>query len=465
MYSFINNQKLKKIISVILTCCLLLIMPACSKTTTTTPKNDAAQTTQKTSDKIAENTSESIQDPFANLLERAPKEPTNLQEFMNYPVGPLAGRDVKKEEDALAAKVKEVLPPIKEGADEATLDAWWRAFLYLFAEPYPASDQVIADLKIKNFGAKGVTDSRMAFKDKVNILIILDASGSMANKVDGKPMMDIAKASIQDFVSDIPPGANVGLRVFGVEGEQKKNSKSTLLYAIQPMNKAKFNAALKPLSPKGWTPIALTLKDAEKDLAAFPGEGNTNLVYLVSDGIETCGGDPVAAAKSLVDSGAKAIVNVIGFKADMAAQRQLKEVAAAGGGLYANAGNQAQLKEALSSAKTILEQWEAWKKGAKQDVTIQKNRQIDQSLWFEHSWYQAESRESMNLFYVATRLYEDKYITSRAKTYFAKKRSARGALIKKVREETVGEIRGQIQQNFDKTLIKIDEEFKDNTGQ
>ncbi|MGE5405078.1 MAG: vWA domain-containing protein [Candidatus Saccharibacteria bacterium] len=463
MNSLVNNQKFKKIISVIVTCCFLLTMPACSKTTTTTPKENAAQKVQKASDQTAGNTSETIQDPFANLMERAPKEPTNLQEFMNYPVGPLAGRDVKKEEDALAAKVKEVLPPIKEGADEATLDAWWRALLYLFSEPYPASDQVIAELKIKNFGAKGVTDSRMAFKDKVNIIIILDASGSMANKVDGKPMIDIAKASIQDFVADIPPGANVGLRVFGIEGEHKNDSKSTLLYPIQPMNSAKFNEALKPLTPKGWTPIARTLKDAEKDLAAFPGDKNTNLVYLVSDGIETCGGDPVAAAKSLANSGVKAVVNVIGFNADIAAQRQLREVSAAGGGLYANAGNQTQLKEALNSAKTILEQWEAWKKGALQDVSIQKNRQINQSLWFEHSWYQADGRESMNLFYITLRLRKDNYITSRANTYFAKKRSARTALVNKCSEETVGEIRDKIQQNFDKTLIKIDEQFKDNT--
>lgn len=446
-------------LALVLMCCLVFIVPACSKPATNTQSNQAPGSPAQE----AGAASESIQDPMGNLLVRAPKEPTNLEEFLNYPVGPLAGHDFKKEEEQLIVKIKEALPPIQEGASEAELEAWWRALRYIFAEDYPDPNQVVEEMKIKNFGAQGVADSRYAYKDKVNILIILDASGSMADKVDGKPMIDIAKESIQDFVASIPEGANVGLRVFGVEGNTKEDSRSTLLYELQPMNKDKFNQALAPLSPKGWTPIARSLEDAAKDLAAYPGESSTNLVYLVSDGIETCGGDPVAAAKALVDSGVKAVVNVIGFNADMEAQRQLKAVAEAGGGLYTNAGNQAQLKEALNQAKDILAQWEAWKKGATQDVNIQKNRQINETRKFEHLWNEASSREYSNLFYCTSRLYKDKYVTSAANSYFAKKKAARIEFVRQMRQEVVAVIRSKIEQNFDASLIQIDDEFKKNT--
>lgn len=452
------GSKFKKTIALILTFCLLFSLSSCTKTAT---KNETPS--PSTTDKSAQEVSEKVPDPMSNLLERAPQEPTNLEEFRNYPVGPLAGHDFKKEEATLLASVKKALPPIKEGSTEAELEAWWRAIRYLFSEEYPDSSQIVTQMKIRRFGEEGVTDSRYSFKDQVNIMIILDASGSMANKADGKPMMDIAKASIRDFVSDIPAGANVGLRVFGIEGDKPEDSKSTLLFEIQPMNTAAFNKAIDPLNPKGWTPIALTLEDAGKDLAAYPGEKNTNLVYLVSDGMETCGGDPVAAAKALTSSGVQAVVNVIGFNVDMDAQRQLKAVAEAGGGLYANAGNQDQLSKALNQAKDLLVQWEAWKKGATQDALIQRNQQINQSREFEHAWYQANSSEYRNLFYVISRLKKDQYIPSSAGSYFSRKQAARTDFNNKMRREVVADIRSKIEQNFDQTKIKIDEEFTKNT--
>lgn len=457
---YLNWLKGKRITALILTSCLLFSVSACSN-----PVTNEGKQTQKSMVNTSKEVSETIQDPMANLLERAPKEPTNLEEFRNYPVGPLAGSDFKKEEEQLLAIVKKALPPMKEGAEEADVEAWWRALRYLFSEEYPDSSQIVTQMKIRNFGENGVVDPRYAFKNQVNIMIILDASGSMANKVDGKPMMDIAKQSIQDFVSDIPAGANVGLRVFGIDGDQQKDSKSTLLYEIQPMDTAKFNQVLKPLSSKGWTPIARTLEDAGKDLAAFPGESNTNLVYLVSDGMETCGGDPAAAAKALAASGIQAVVNVIGFNVDMDAQRQLKAIAEAGGGLYANAGNQEQLNEALNQAKDILAQWEAWKKGAKQDVLIQKNSQINESRVFEDAWYQANSREYRNLFYVVSRLKKDHYIPGSMSSYFSKKQAARTEFNNKMRREVVADIRSKIKQSFDETQLKIDEEFAKNAGE
>lgn len=55
-----------------------------------------------------------------------------------------------------------------------------------------------------------------------------------------------------------------------------------------------------------------------------------NIIYVVSDGIETCDGDSAKEAKELHDSNIKAVVNIIGFDVDSAGQKQLLSVAEAG---------------------------------------------------------------------------------------------------------------------------------------
>jgi hypothetical protein len=71
-------------------------------------------------------------------------------------------------------------------------------------------------------------------------------------------------------------------------------------------------------------------------------------VVLVTDGIESCGGDPVKAARDLRAQGIK--VHVIGFGLGSAADEDwasLQAVADASGGHYVTAGSAEELKAAL----------------------------------------------------------------------------------------------------------------------
>ena len=43
------------------------------------------------------------------------------------------------------------------------------------------------------------------------------------------------------------------------------------------------------------------MEKAHELLSPYGNDGHRNVVYIVSDGIETCGGDPVEAAKKLHD--------------------------------------------------------------------------------------------------------------------------------------------------------------------
>ena len=69
-------------------------------------------------------------------------------------------------------------------------------------------------------------------------------------------------------------------------------------------------------------------------------------MILVTDGIETCGGDPVAAARALKESGIAVTVDVVGFDvANSAEQAALRRVAEATDGEYADAQSAAELND------------------------------------------------------------------------------------------------------------------------
>ncbi|TGU53257.1 hypothetical protein EN829_070265, partial [Mesorhizobium sp. M00.F.Ca.ET.186.01.1.1] len=104
--------------------------------------------------------------------------------------------------------------------------------------------------------------------------------------------------------------------------KQLSCSSSDLVYPLQSYEPKRLDQALALFEPTGWTSIAHSLTLAQQDLAAFSADKNTNVIYLVSDGIETCGGDPVAVAKELSQSQSMPLVNVIGFDVNAEGQKQ-----------------------------------------------------------------------------------------------------------------------------------------------
>jgi hypothetical protein len=71
---------------------------------------------------------------------------------------------------------------------------------------------------------------------------------------------------------------------------------------------------------------------------------------LVSDGKETCEGDPSAAAKALAEADAKLVIHTIGFNVDAAARFQLQCIARMARGTYSDAAGAADLGARLGAA-------------------------------------------------------------------------------------------------------------------
>lgn len=76
------------------------------------------------------------------------------------------------------------------------------------------------------------TKQQIQENQQVNLEIVLDASGSMAAEIGGRPMMDIAKQSIKEVVQSMPANSRIGLRVFGHKGDWMLSKQSL----VQRMN-------------------------------------------------------------------------------------------------------------------------------------------------------------------------------------------------------------------------------------
>ncbi|MCX6092431.1 MAG: VWA domain-containing protein, partial [Candidatus Bipolaricaulota bacterium] len=173
------------------------------------------------------------------------------------------------------------------------------------------------------------------------LLIILDHTSSMEETVEGEVKITVAKEVILDLLNDLGAGSKVGLREFaGCE-------MTHLLVPIQPLDLAAFGAQVMALTTFGATSIDYTLQQVPGDFAGIAGK---KLVLLITDGMETCKGDPVRAARDLLAAGLDLRINVVGF--DIArvskARDQLMQIAQATGGAFLEASNRAELRQALS---------------------------------------------------------------------------------------------------------------------
>jgi phage baseplate assembly protein gpV len=180
------------------------------------------------------------------------------------------------------------------------------------------------------------------------IEIILDASGSMLQKLGNERRIDIAKRTLHKLVgSTIPAGTPFAFRVFGREVD---SCQTDLDIPVAPLNVGPVQQRINALVAKNGakTPIGASLEKAADDLKAVTGE---KLIVLVTDGEETCGGDPAAAIASLRKAGVSTRVSIVGFALDDAQlAATFRRWSDAGGGAFFDAKDGAALDQSLIAA-------------------------------------------------------------------------------------------------------------------
>ena len=189
-----------------------------------------------------------------------------------------------------------------------------------------------------------------AAKAENNVLLILDASNSMWGQVDGTAKIETARGVLGDLLGDVAEGSKVGVMAYG-HGDKESCTDVSLLAPIGANSADKLKKTVNDISPKGKTPIAYALEQGAKELAKY--EQDTNNIVLISDGIETCEGDPCEAAKKLAAANVNTKVHVVGFDVDEETRKQLQCIAEKGKGKYFDASNTQGFKTAIAEVKKV----------------------------------------------------------------------------------------------------------------
>ncbi len=194
------------------------------------------------------------------------------------------------------------------------------------------------------------------------VVLVLDASGSMAGTIGNETKMQAAKREALAFMHALQDDVPVGLVVYGHKGDNTDAGREASCGGIEwvqelTTNTTQTDEKIRRLKPTGWTPLGATLAFLHAELSDLTAtvrkhhgeQKHVPVVYVISDGEETCDGNPVEQARVLHESGVKAIINVVGFNVDDRVRAQLEAISEAGGGRYIIADDARELREELEA--------------------------------------------------------------------------------------------------------------------
>ncbi|WP_162425701.1 vWA domain-containing protein [Pontibacter pudoricolor] len=186
-------------------------------------------------------------------------------------------------------------------------------------------------------------------KPKTRILFLLDASGSMMAKWEKSDRMNVAKDLLAHLVDSLERFDNVevALRAYGHQhGRERNDCKDTKLEVpFGAKNAANVKKKLGEIVPRGNTPITYSLEQTAKD---FPDDPRArNVIILITDGIESCNGDPCAVSLALQKKRIFLRPFVIGIGIDAEYEKQLNCI-----GQYFNAADVKTFENVLTEIVT-----------------------------------------------------------------------------------------------------------------
>ena len=180
---------------------------------------------------------------------------------------------------------------------------------------------------------------------KTRILFIYDASNSMNGSWQKGKKHTIAQRLLSETIDEMQdiPNLETALRVYGHQkyyrnGQDCNDTKLEVPFAAK--NAKQIKSKLKSITPKGTTPIAMTLEKSAEDFS--PCSNCRNIIILITDGIEECGGDPCAISMKLQRQGIVLKPFVIGIGLDMNFKKSFECL-----GTFYDASDEATFKKVL----------------------------------------------------------------------------------------------------------------------
>ena len=204
-----------------------------------------------------------------------------------------------------------------------------------------ASDALIAAMQ----SSTAVPATGNPASEITDLALIIDYSGSMNAKMkDGAAKVVSAKKCMSDLIDKLPNDLNVALVVYGTN-KKRGCEDIDVVQPLGPIDKGTLKVKVAGYNATGMTPIAASLTKAGEELRKAKGG---SAIVLVTDGAETCHGDPAGvAAKLAAEFGVKFGINVIGFGIEPQEKAQLADIAAKGHGKLLTVENANELAGAL----------------------------------------------------------------------------------------------------------------------
>ena len=175
----------------------------------------------------------------------------------------------------------------------------------------------------------------------------------MWGQIDGVAKIETARETLSRLLNDVPAESRLGLMTYGATS--KTSCEDVAVLNAIGSDRGAIKKSIAELQPLGKTPIQTSLAQGIELLAkAEPTDTRKSLV-MISDGVETCGGDPCAMARSAAASGVDMKLHVVGFDVDSEARAQLQCIAREGGGQYFNAADTAGFATAMQEVVQVAQ--------------------------------------------------------------------------------------------------------------
>jgi Ca-activated chloride channel homolog len=180
-------------------------------------------------------------------------------------------------------------------------------------------------------------------KPTTRILFVFDASQSMYGRWQSDTKFNIASRLFINILDSLKNVKNLelALRVYGHQKQfpPQDCNDTRLEVPFGKDNIPRIKHTLKTIVPKGTTPIAFSLKQASNDFP--PCDNCRNIIVLITDGLEECGGDPCLVSHDLQKQGIVLKPFIIGIGKDF---RNSFECV----GKYFDATNETEFRTALN---------------------------------------------------------------------------------------------------------------------
>jgi Ca-activated chloride channel family protein len=179
------------------------------------------------------------------------------------------------------------------------------------------------------------------------VVVVFDGSNSMNGRIPG----DTANAKhvlVREALrSQLPKiaGARIGLAAFG---HRRASDCTDAAMVVAPSSDTQpLMAELERFRPRGFSPVALALREAASALADTPGSVG---MLLVLDDLASCRAeDPCAAATDLVAKNPRLTISALGLALNPAAAERMTCLATASKGRFVNVQDVRELEAAMES--------------------------------------------------------------------------------------------------------------------